>query len=187
MHEILTSLRLWALTVVACCVAYPLVVWAFAQSVVSEKAQGSLIVDADGNVVGSRLIAQRFAKPEYFWPRPSAVDYDASGAGGSNLSPTNPALGERATEILAAYDLPEGKPISAELVAASGSGLDPHITLTAAKQQIPRIAQARGVTEEEALDAAMEAVDSPTLEALGDEPLMNVLLANLALDAVSDR
>jgi K+-transporting ATPase ATPase C chain len=187
MNEILASLRLWALTLVTCCVAYPLVVLAFAQAVVPGKAQGSLIVDDSGTVVGSRLLAQGFTKPEHFWPRPSAVGYDASGAGGSNLSPTNALLTERGNEIVDVYDLPEGTLISADLVAASGSGLDPHIALTAAKQQIPRIAAARGLTEEEVLAAAMHASDSPTLEALGEEPLVNVLLANLALDAASNR
>jgi K+-transporting ATPase ATPase C chain len=185
MNEILTAVRLWILTLVACCVAYPLVVWGFAQAVVPERAQGSLIVDDAGTVVGSRLVAQSFAAPEYFWPRPSAVDYDASGAGGSNLSPTNPLLTERAEEILDRYDLPEGTPIAADLVAASGSGLDPHITLTAARQQAPRIARTRGLTEDEVLAAAMQATDSPALQTIGDEPLVNVLLANLALDAAT--
>jgi K+-transporting ATPase ATPase C chain len=187
MNEILTAVRLWILTLVACCVAYPLVVWGFAQAVVSDQAQGSLIVDDAGTVVGSRLLAQSFSAPEYFWPRPSAVDFNASGAGGSNLSPTNPLLTERATEIRDRYALADGEPIAADLVAASGSGLDPHVTLSAAKQQIPRIAQARGLTEEVVLAAAMEATDSPTLESFGETPLVNVLLANLALDAASKR
>ncbi len=92
----------------------------------------------------ARLLAQGFARPEYFWPRPSAVDYNASAAGGSNLSPTNPALRARAEEILA-RTAGGGKPLPADLVTASGSGLDPHITLEAASYQVQRVAAARGV------------------------------------------
>lgn len=184
MAEILTSLRLWFLTLIVCCVAYPLVILGFAQTVVPQRAQGSLVTNDQGEAVGSRLLAQGFTKPEYFWPRPSAVDFNASGAGGSNLSPTNPALAERAEEILGRYELPEGTKIAADLVAASGSGLDPHITLAAAKQQLARIAKARGMTEEQVLEAATASADSPSLASFGEEPLVNVLLANLALDGI---
>ncbi len=94
-------------------------------------------------MIGARLVAQPFTRPEYLWPRPSAVDYNASGAGGSNLSPTNHKIRERADAILANYNLRDGATLPADLVTASGSGLDPHISLAAALIQADRIAMSR--------------------------------------------
>lgn len=90
--ELFASLRLVGITIVACVVAYPLGILALAAVAASDARMGSLIVNSEGRVVGSRLVAQGFSKPEYFWPRPSAVDYNAAAAGGSNLSPANPAI-----------------------------------------------------------------------------------------------
>ena len=184
MSQLLTSLRLFALTIVACCVVYPALVLGFASVAAPEKRQGSLIHDRGGNVIGSRLIAQKFTQPRYFWPRPSAVDYNAAGAGGSNLSPANPALTERAAEIIDRLQLSESELVPADLVAASGSGLDPHITWEAAVAQMPRVAAARGLDLDELRQRAAQRVDS-TLEPLGGGRLINVLELNLALDGLS--
>ena len=105
--ELFASLRLVGVTIAVCVVAYPLGMLAVAAVVAPDARMGSLVVDSEGRVVGSRLVAQGFSRPEYFWPRPSAVDYDAAGAGGSNLSPANPAIGERAEEIISRLELPD--------------------------------------------------------------------------------
>jgi K+-transporting ATPase ATPase C chain len=135
---------LLGLTVLICCVLYPLVLWAIGQGLFPNKASGSLIVE-DGKVIGSRLIAQPFTRPEYFWPRPSAVSYDASASGGSNLSANNPKLRERVAKTLAdlkKYPSDPQKEVPADLVMTSGSGLDPHITLKNALYQLDRVADA---------------------------------------------
>jgi K+-transporting ATPase ATPase C chain len=182
MQDLLTSLRLTGLSLLVCCVAYPLVVWGFAKSAVPEKSEGSLLYDEDGNVVGSRLIAQKFTQPKYFWPRPSAADYNAAGTAGSNLSPTNPKITERAKEIITQFDLPAGRKLTPDLVTASGGGLDPHITKAAALLQAPRVAQARELSEDQVRALIEEHTDSPTLSAFGGEELINVLELNIALD-----
>jgi K+-transporting ATPase ATPase C chain len=128
------------------------------------------------------LLAQNFTRPEYFWPRPSAVDYNASATGGSNLSPTNPAITERASQIIARLQPGEGQLVPAELVLASGGGMDPHITLQAAEFQVPRVAKARNMEELKVRELIRQHTDSPTLTVLGGEPLVNVLELNLALD-----
>ena len=143
--EFIRSFRLTGLTIAVCVIAYTALILASASMVAPEKRLGSLIYGADGKVIGSRLVAQAFTRPEYLWPRPSAVDYNASGAGGSNLSPTNPKIRERAEAILANYTLKDGVTLPADLVTASGSGLDPHISLAAALIQADRIAMSRQV------------------------------------------
>ncbi len=143
--EFIRSIRLTGLTITVCVIAYTALILASASMVAPEKRLGSLIHGTDGMVIGSRLVAQAFTRPEYLWPRPSAVDYNASGAGGSNLSPTNPKIHERAKAILAKYSLKDGATLPADLVTASGSGLDPHISLAAALIQADRIAMSRQV------------------------------------------
>lgn len=181
-NELMTSLRLIVLSIVVCSVAYPLAVLGFAKAVVPEKSQGSLIRRADGVVVGSRLIAQNFTDANYFWPRPSAVDFDASATGGSNLSPTNPEITRRARAILARYELPSPAKLPAELVTMSGSGMDPHISFEAAKVQIPRIAAARGISADQLLGLVTQHADALPLGTMEKESLVNVLEINLALD-----
>jgi potassium-transporting ATPase KdpC subunit len=182
MKDIIATLRLVALTLIVCCVLYPAVLLAFGQVCLPWRANGSLIRNERGVVVGSALIAQGFTRPHYFWPRPSAVNYDASAAGGSNLSPTNPALTERARATIQRYAPTEGQLIPADLVAASGSGLDPHITIEAARFQAPRVAAARGL----ALDTVNRLIDeqarAASIRLFGEQPLVNVLTLNLALD-----
>ena len=181
-RELGTSLRLVVATIVVCCVFYILAVLAFAVVAAPAKRLGSLVEKSDGSLVGSRLIAQGFSRPEYFWPRPSAVNYDAAAAGGSNLSPTNPQLRKRAEEIISQLNLPDESKVPADLLAASGSGLDPHISLDGAIAQIPRIASSRAMGEND-LRQLVEQQAQPSAPAfLGGEPLVNVLLMNMALD-----
>ncbi|NTU53458.1 MAG: K(+)-transporting ATPase subunit C [Chlorobiaceae bacterium] len=143
--NLLASLRVVLVTIVLCGGLYPLVISGIARLVAPERASGSLLRDSRGAVVGSRLIAQSFSQSRYFWPRPSAVGYNASAAGGSNLSPAGAEVRDRAMKAVATYQVHAGLPIPADLVTASGSGLDPCITLQAALWQAPRVAHARGV------------------------------------------
>jgi K+-transporting ATPase ATPase C chain len=306
MTDLITSLRLFVLSLVVCSAGYSAVMLGFAAVAAPEGRQGSLVRSKDGTIVGSQLIAQNFTRPEYFWPRPSAVGYDASATGGSNWGPTNPLLRDRVARQLGPIvtyasgekkgqpvgpdvelwfqeqpadfvanwasdhaDLaekwlkdhpdgaatwlgmsvddvkantgensktffaqftekhpgawpveeevatPEGKTekqikparegtdvqaylfaswlrarsgvelekVPADLVMASGGGMDPHITLSAAKFQAPRVAAARNMPEERLDELIRQHTDSPALVALGGEPVVNVLALNVALDA----
>lgn len=182
MSDFSTSLRLFVLSLIVCSGAYPAIMLAFASMAAPEKAQGSLIQNQQGTIIGSRLLAQSFTRPEYFWPRPSAPDYNASATGGSNLSPTNPALTEKAREIISRLKPQGDQRVPADLVSASGSGMDPHISLSAAMYQVPRVATARNLAEDRVKELVNQQLDSPTLAAFGGEPVVNVLELNLALD-----
>lgn len=185
MKDLLTTFRLFLLTMLVCCVVYPLTVMGFAMTVVPEKSRGSLIYNEAGEIIGSNLIAQSFTSPEYFWPRPSAVDFNASATGGSNLSPMNPAITQRASEAIAKLNLVAGKLVPPDLVTTSGSGLDPHITYAAAEVQVDRVALARGMDVDRVKKFIDRATDSPTLVWLGGEPLVHVLRLNQLLDDAS--
>lgn len=167
-------------------VAYPLVVLGVGQVFFHDEANGSLI-EVDGTVVGSELIGQGFSAPDYFHPRPSAAGtgYDGAASSGSNLGPTNPDYLAMVEERVAAYreenGLPEQVRVPADAVTASGSGLDPHISLANAKLQVPRVAEARDMSIEEVTDLVEDHVDGRPLGVLGD-PGVNVLGLNLALD-----
>jgi K+-transporting ATPase ATPase C chain len=154
-----------------------------------EQAEGSLILRADGTVVGSRLIAQKFSKPEYFQARPSAVDYNAASTGGSNYGPSNPdhlkAVRERLDAVVAQEQAPPSE-VPSEMITASGAGLDPHIPPAAARLQAPRVARARGMTLERVQALIDDHTESPTLGFLG-RARVNVLELNLALDAAVTR
>jgi K+-transporting ATPase ATPase C chain len=158
-----------------CCVAYPLTLLGIGQAAFPEQANGSLLTNANGQVIGSRLIAQAFAHDGYFWPRPSAVDYNAAASGGSNWGASNPKLRERAEKQLALFRV---TPLPADLVTASGSGLDPHITLRAARVQLSRVAAARSAPSTE-IDAVLTA---RAVTPQGSEPLINVLELNAELN-----
>jgi len=181
MTDLLCSVRLFLISTLVCVVVYGGAVVGLGQIVFPRQSQGTLLLDGEGRPCGSYRIAQAFSRPEYFWPRPSACGYAADATGGSNLSPTNPALTERARETLARFELQPGERVPAELLAASGSGLDPHITTAAAALQVERVARARGVTAEQVRALFPEAEDG-TLRVFGGEPLINVLVLNLALD-----
>jgi len=167
-------------------VAYPLLVTGIAQAIFPSQAQGSLIVK-DGKVVGSALIGQPFDDPKYFWGRPSATSPFAGNAGsssGSNLSPTNPDLVKAVqgrVDALRAADPGNTAPVPVDLVTASGSGLDPHISPAAALYQVPRVAMARKLSREAVLTLVERQTEGRFLGFLG-EPRVNVLALNLALD-----
>jgi K+-transporting ATPase ATPase C chain len=176
------SLRVCAATIAVCVVLYPAVILGLAHTLVPNSAEGSLILRADGTVVGSRRIAQEFSGEGWFWPRPSAVDYDGSGAGGSNSSPTSPVLTERAQALIARHGATAERPLPPELVTASGSGLDPHLTEHGARYQVPRVARARGLTEAQVSACVDELAFAPG-GPLTPGRLVNVLELNLLLDA----
>jgi K+-transporting ATPase ATPase C chain len=169
-------------------VAYPLVVTGIAQAIFPHQAAGSLIL-SNGQVVGSSLIGQSFSDPRHFWSRPSATapqPYSGTASGGSNLGPTNPALtdGIKARiDALKAVDPTNKAPIPVDLVTASGSGLDPDISLAAANYQVPRVARERSL-QPQAVQALVNAHASSRWLGILGEPRVNVLELNLALDAM---
>jgi K+-transporting ATPase ATPase C chain len=182
MSDFKTSLRLFVLSLLVCSVVYPAVTLGFAALVAPAEREGSLIRNDEGTIVGSRLLAQNFTEANYFWPRPSACDYDASATGGSNLSPTNPKIAERTQRIIKHLQPDEKQLVPSDLVLASGGGMDPHITLSAVNFQIQRVATARNMSAQCLEELILEHIDSPTLVLFGAEPIVNVLELNLALD-----
>jgi K+-transporting ATPase ATPase C chain len=172
-------------------IGYPLVIWGIAQVVFPHQANGSLINDKSGKVVGSELIGQAFTGPGYFHSRPSAAvvssgpgnSYDPMASGGTNLGPTNQTLIEKNVQPAAeaAHAENPNSPIPIDLVTSSASGLDPHITPAAAEFQVPRVARERGLTEDEVRRVVSEHSEGRQLGILG-EPRVNVLQLNLALD-----
>jgi K+-transporting ATPase ATPase C chain len=165
--------------------AYPLVVWGVAHTAFRHQSQGSLITRSDGTIVGSALIAQAFTGAGYFHPRPSAVDYNAASTGGTNFGPTTSdhleAVGERVAAVRQREALPTGA-IPADLVTASGAGVDPHLSPGAIDVQVARVAAARGVSVGAVRRLVAAHTEPPTLGFLGQRRI-NVLLLNLALDA----
>jgi len=172
---------------VVCCGLYPLVVFGIAQVAFHDKANGSLIVDKNGTIRGSRLLGQGFTADKYFHPRPSAAGngYDASNSSGSNLGPTSQKLNDAINDRVAAYraenGLKETDSIPADAVTTSGSGLDPHISVRNAELQAPRVAKARNVAVEKILELVRANTGLADLGILG-EARVNVLELNLALD-----
>jgi potassium-transporting ATPase KdpC subunit len=166
---------------------YPFVITGLAQLLFPWRANGSLVTDEKGQVVGSELIAQGFINPAYFQPRPSAAGekgYDATSSGGSNLGPTSKKLQDRVNEDIKRLkaENPEATgAIPAQLVTASASGLDPHLSPEAMLWQVPRVAKARGISAERVKAVVETSVEGRTFGILG-EPRVNVLLVNLALD-----
>lgn len=181
MQSLFTSLRISAATMLICVGGYTLVILGAAQVLSPDAANGSLIQRPDGTIVGSGLIAQKFEQPRYFWPRPSAVDYNGAGAGGSNKSPTSPDLAERAMQLIARNGATADNPLPADLAAASGGGLDPHITERAALYQAKRVAGARNLPMERVEALIQQHAFSPG-GPLTPDRLVNVLQLNLALD-----
>ena len=180
MRYILPSIRLWLVTMLICVVGYTALVFGFAQTVAPNRADGSMLT-INGQIVGSALVAQDFTAPRYIWPRPSAAGYDAKAAMGSNLSPTSEKLTERAKETGARYGASAANPLPADLVAASGGGLDPHISLAGALYQAERVADARGMEAEAVRSLITQSAKAPG-GPFAPEPIVNVLELNLALD-----
>ena len=171
-------------------VGYPLLVTGIGQLAFPAQAGGSLVRDHAGQVIGSRLLAQPFGRPEYLHPRPSAAGangYDAAGSSGSNLGPLNPALAERIGKAATALrGEAGGAPIPADALTTSGSGLDPDVSPQNARMQAARIAAARGVSAAEVRGLIDRQIARPVLGVFG-QPTVNVLAANLALDAAFPR
>jgi K+-transporting ATPase ATPase C chain len=174
---------------IVCCGVYPLIVFGIGQAAFREKANGSLIVDKDGTIHGSKLLGQNFTSEKYFHPRPSAAGngYDAANSSGSNLGPTSQKLNDAIKERVETYrkenGLKDTDAVPADAVTASGSGLDPHISVRNAELQAPRVARARGMDVKKVLTLVRSHTDAPDLGILG-EPGVNVLRLNLALEGL---
>lgn len=183
------ALTMLAILTVLTGLVYPLLITGIAQLLFPHQANGSLIV-RDGKVIGSELIGQYFGQPKYFWSRPSATApfaYNAAASSGSNLGPTNPALIEAVKArvgALRAADPDNHALIPVDLVTASGSGLDPHISPAAAEYQIKRVAQMRGLDENSVRAIVVRYTEERQFGLFGERRL-NVLKLNLALDAVT--
>ena len=181
------AIRTTIVTLVLTGLIYPFVMTGLSQVLFPWRANGSLVTDEKGQVVGSELIAQGFVNPAYFQPRPSAAGekgYDATASGGSNLGPTSKKLQDRINDDfkrLKSENSEATGPIPAELVTASASGLDPHLSPDAMLWQVPRVAKSRGVSPDRVKAVVDSSVEGRTFGILG-EPRVNVLLVNLALD-----
>jgi len=194
MKDLFSELRVSVLSTIvlafACCGVYPLVVFGIGQAIFREKANGSLIVDGDGTVRGTKLLGQGFTSENYFHPRPSAAGngYDAANSSGSNLGPTSEKLNGLIKDRVEAYrkenGLKESDAVPGDAVTASGSGLDPHISRRNAELQTPRVAKARGLREETVRTLIKENTALADLGVLGD-PGVTVLSLNLALDQIA--
>ncbi len=194
MKNLFTELRSAVMVTLAfavvCCGLYPLVVYGVAQVFFPDQANGSLIVDANGTVRGSQLLGQQFTADKYFQSRPSAAGngYDATSSGGSNLGPTSSNLVTTIAQRIADYRTQNGLAtnalVPADAVTASGSGLDPHISLKNAELQAPRVAKVRNLPLDKVLALVRANTDPASLGILG-EPGVNVLELNLALDAMA--
>jgi len=186
LRDLRPAATLLALFTALCGLAYPLLITAVGGVAFSDRARGSL-VEVDGRPRGSSLIGQSFDDPGRFWSRPSAtarVPYDATASTGTHQGPTNPALAEAVRlriEALRAADPDQRQPVPVDLVTASGSGLDPHVSPAAALHQVGRVARARRIDEETVRRLVLDHVEGRTLGVLG-APRVNVLHLNLALD-----
>ncbi|MGB8432781.1 MAG: potassium-transporting ATPase subunit C [Burkholderiales bacterium] len=185
MSNLVASVRLVIATILICVVGYSIVILGVAQ-LVPDTARGSLIRSADGKIVGSSLIAQKFTQPRYFWPRPSSAGkdgFDATSAAGSNKSPTSEDVAKRGAEMVARYGASKERPLPPELAAASGGGLDPHISEHAALYQAERVAKARGLPQAKVEELIRQHGFAPG-GFLTPARIVNVLELNLALDAL---
>jgi potassium-transporting ATPase KdpC subunit len=185
MKEIKPAILLFIAFTIICGGIYPVVVAGIASVTFPKQAKGSFITDKAGREIGSMLIGQPFSDAKYFWPRPSAATdfgYNPMGSGGSNSGPTNPDFIKTVSDrVKALQDTGLSGSIPSDLVEASASGLDPHISPEAAKVQIPRVAKARGIHEEDIAKLVAVHTDDRQLGFLG-EPRVNVLALNLELD-----
>lgn len=176
MKTLIQSLRIYIVLTLLTGIVYPLALTGIAQLFFSGQANGSRIIES-GKLIGSELLAQKFESPRYFWPRPSAGDYATVPSGASNKGPTSADLKKTIDERRAKF----GADAPPDLLTASGSGLDPHISPAAARLQISRVAAARNVSIQKVSVLVDQAIEQPQLGFLG-EPRVNVLPLNLALD-----
>jgi K+-transporting ATPase ATPase C chain len=187
MKEFWASLKMILVMTVLLGGVYPLAVTAIGQALFHHAASGSL-VNVDGKVRGSELLAQKFTEPKYFWPRPSAIDFNPLPSGGSNLSPASGALKaqveERRQKLTAAHPEVPGGVIPQELLFTSASGLDPDLSLAGASYQAARVAGARGMTLQQVTSVIDRQAETRQFRILG-EPRVNVLMLNLALDSLA--
>src|SRR5215471_6461551 len=187
MKTVSIAIRTTIVTIVLTGIVYPYAMTGLAQVLFPWRANGSLVTDEKGQVVGSELIAQAFVNPAYLQPRPSAAGdkgYDPTSSGGSNLGTTSKKLQDRVAgdvKRLKAENPETSGPVPVELITTSGSGLDPHVSPAGALWQVPRVAKARGVSPERVRGVVESNVEGRTLGIFG-EPRVNVLLVNLALD-----
>jgi len=187
LKEIKTSLIVTAILLVICCGVYPLIVFGAGQLLFPKQANGSLVLDDKGKPIASTLLAQNFTADKYFAPRPSAAGtgYDSTSSGGSNYGATSQALHDAVKQRVADYrkanNLTDSQPVPADAVEASGSGLDPHISLKNAALQVSRVAKARGISEDDLKALVAKYTDGPDFGILG-EPGVNIVKLNLALD-----
>jgi K+-transporting ATPase ATPase C chain len=170
------ALRIFLVMTVLTGVIYPLLIWGIATVAFPWKSHGSLIKDASGKVIGSELIAQSFQKPEFFWPRPSAVSYNPESSGGSNLGLTSADLYKQFQDRQKAGAV-------GDMLWTSGSGLDPHVSPEAVEAQIPRVAKARGLDEKVVAQLVQSYKEQRQLHFMGEERV-NVLKLNLALEGL---
>jgi len=176
MKAILQSLRLYIILTLLTGILYPLAMTGVAQLLFPKQANGSRIVE-NGKLIGSDLLVQKFESPRYFWPRPSSADYATVPSGASNKGPTSADLKKSIDERRAKF----GKDAPVDLLTASGSGLDPHISPEATRLQISRVASARNMSIQQIAGIVDQTIEAPQLGFLG-EPRVNVLKLNLALD-----
>ncbi len=185
-RNLLTAFLMTIATTILLGIIYPLAVTGMAQVLFPKKANGELI-EVNGKLVGSRLIAQSFTGAGYFHPRPSAVNYDPTNSNGSQLGPTNRQLIDRVKGDVATLQAENpGTPVPIDLVTTSASGFDPDITPAAAEFQIPRVAKARGMSEDSIRQLVLQHTEGRQFGFLG-EPRVNVLELNLALDHSPDK
>jgi K+-transporting ATPase ATPase C chain len=187
LQQLLPAFRMTLLFTILTGLIYPGAITGLCQLMFPRQANGSLVTNGSGQAIGSSLLGQNFARPEYFHPRPSAAGkdgYDGNASGGSNLGPTNPDLTKRVAADIAKFrtENPDYQgPSPADLLTTSGSGLDPDISPASAEAQAARVAKARGVSLERVRELVAENTEGRTLGVLG-EPRVNVLQLNLALD-----
>ncbi len=193
MNYIVSSLRMLGWMTLLTGILYPLLITGIGHLTMPTHSNGSLIYQND-KIIGSSLIGQTFEKPQYFWPRPSAHKYDALNSGGSNYGPTSKELKksieERQALILKSSEISDKNAIPAELLFASGSGLDPHISSEAALFQLPRILKARNINTDQgrkALEDLINAHTEPRFLGFIGEPRVNVLTLNIALDKLESQ
>ena len=187
LQDFTTSMRTTLILIIICCVAYPLFIYGAGQLLFPKQANGSLVLDTNGKPIASTLLGQTFSAAKYFNPRPSAAGngYDSTSSAGSNLGATSKtlhdAVQQRVSDYRKANNLPDSQLVPGDAVTASGSGLDPHISINNALLQLPRVAKARNMSVNDLKKLVAQYTDGPSLGIFGDSGV-NIVKLNLALD-----